>query len=105
MLGFLKGGPDAAASGEKVWQDRVFSTEYACANCKISYEELQPRTFSFNSPYGACPVCEGLGSRLAFDADLVIPDRSLSLSAGAIAPWKPSANAFKPDKRQQAVPQ
>ena len=44
-----------------VWHDRLFSTQYACPNCKISYEELEPRTFSFNSPYGACPKCEGLG--------------------------------------------
>jgi excinuclease ABC subunit A len=71
-----------------VWRDRLFSTQFACPNCKISYEELEPRTFSFNSPYGACPACEGLGSRVAFDRDLVLPDASLSLAAGAIAPWK-----------------
>ena len=57
-----------------VWHDRLFSTQYACPNCKISYEELEPRTFSFNSPYGACPACEGLGSRVAFDPELVLPD-------------------------------
>ena len=71
-----------------VWHDRLFSTQYACPNCKISYEELEPRTFSFNSPYGACPTCEGLGARVAFDPELVTPDLSLSLAAGAIAPWK-----------------
>jgi excinuclease ABC subunit A len=71
-----------------VWHDRLFSTLYACPNCKISYEELEPRTFSFNSPYGACPKCEGLGSRVAFDPELVLPDASLSLAAGAVAPWK-----------------
>ncbi|MEN6557702.1 MAG: ABC-ATPase UvrA, partial [Thermoguttaceae bacterium] len=71
-----------------VWHDRLFSTLYACPNCKISYEELEPRTFSFNSPYGACPKCEGLGSRVAFDPDLIVPDRTLSLAAGAVAPWK-----------------
>jgi len=70
------------------WHDELFSTQYACPNCKISYEELEPRTFSFNSPYGACPQCEGLGAREAFDPDLVIPDLELSLSAGAVAPWK-----------------
>jgi len=70
------------------WHDELFSTRYACPNCKISYEELEPRTFSFNSPYGACPQCEGLGAREAFDPDLVIPDLELSLSAGAVAPWK-----------------
>jgi len=75
----------AAAS---VWHDRLFSTLYACPNCKISYEELEPRTFSFNSPYGACPKCEGLGAHVAFDPELVLPDASLSLATGAVAPWK-----------------
>ncbi len=71
-----------------VWHDELFSTQYACPNCKISYEELEPRTFSFNSPYGACPSCEGLGAQVAFDPELVLPDTTLSLSAGAIVPWK-----------------
>jgi excinuclease ABC subunit A len=76
-------------SGEgKTWRDRLFSTQFACPNCKISFEELEPRTFSFNSPYGACPQCEGLGARVGFDPELVVPDWSLSLSGGAIAPWK-----------------
>jgi excinuclease ABC subunit A len=70
------------------WHDRLFSTLYACPNCKISYEELEPRTFSFNSPYGACPKCEGLGVREGFDPELILPDWSLSLATGAIAPWK-----------------
>ena len=75
-----------AANG--VWHDRLFSTQYACPNCKISYEELEPRTFSFNSPYGVCPACEGLGVREEFDPDLVVPDRGRSLSGGAVAPWR-----------------
>ncbi len=70
------------------WRDRLFSTQYACPNCKISYEELEPRTFSFNSPYGACPTCEGLGVRVQFDPELVVPDGQLSLEQGAVAPWK-----------------
>ena len=74
--------------GESTWHDRLFSIHYACPNCKISYEELEPRTFSFNSPYGACPQCEGLGVHVAFDPELVLPDPELSLAAGAIAPWK-----------------
>jgi len=74
--------------GESEWRDELFSTKYACPHCKISYEELEPRTFSFNSPYGACPACEGLGAREAFDPELVLPDFSLSLATGAIAPWK-----------------
>ena len=75
------------------WHDRLFSTRYACPNCKISYEELEPRTFSFNSPYGVCPTCEGLGIREEFDPELVVPDRSLSLAGGAVAPWKAGAAA------------
>jgi excinuclease ABC subunit A len=73
--------------GEDAWHDELFSTRYACPNCKISYEELEPRTFSFNSPYGACPTCEGLGVRVAFDPDLIAPDLSRSLGRGAIVPW------------------
>ncbi|MCC6123877.1 MAG: excinuclease ABC subunit UvrA [Pirellulales bacterium] len=76
-----------------VWHDRLFSTQFACPNCKIGFEELEPRTFSFNSPYGACPQCDGLGARVGFDPELIVPDWSLSLSGGAIAPWK---NAAKP---------
>ncbi|MBN2577970.1 MAG: excinuclease ABC subunit UvrA [Pirellulales bacterium] len=70
------------------WHDRLFSTLYACPNCKISYEELEPRTFSFNSPYGACPTCEGLGCREGFDPELVVPDWGLSLAGGAVGPWR-----------------
>jgi excinuclease ABC subunit A len=75
------------------WRDRLFSTQYACPNCKISFEELEPRTFSFNSPYGACPKCEGLGVREGFDPGLVLPDWRQSLSGGAIAPWKDASAA------------
>jgi len=70
------------------WRDEVFSTRYACPQCGIDYQEIEPRTFSFNSPYGACPACEGLGRRTAFDAQLVLPDRERSLDDGAIAPWR-----------------
>lgn len=80
--------PTAAAQPNIAWTDELFSTRHACPNCEISYEELEPRTFSFNSPYGACPVCEGLGAREEFDPDLVIPDRQRSLADGAIAPWR-----------------
>ncbi|MGQ9576068.1 MAG: excinuclease ABC subunit UvrA [Thermoguttaceae bacterium] len=78
-----------------VWQDRLFSTLYACPDCKISYEELEPRTFSFNSPYGACPTCEGLGVREQFDPELVLPDLSRSLATGAIAPWRRMPSALR----------
>ncbi len=82
-----------------VWRDRLFSTQFACPACRISYEELEPRTFSFNSPYGVCPVCEGLGARVEFDPELVIPDWSLALSAGAVAPWKGAAEAAQRKRR------
>ncbi len=86
------------------WHDRLFSTLYACPNCRVSYEELEPRTFSFNSPYGACPRCEGLGSQLAFDPDLVLPDASLSLAQGAIAPWKGESSAAAERHRKGLEP-
>ncbi|MDR1959623.1 MAG: excinuclease ABC subunit UvrA [Planctomycetaceae bacterium] len=70
------------------WQDILYSTKYACPKCKINYLELEPRTFSFNSPYGACPECQGMGRLITFDPELVMPDRSLTLKNGAILPWK-----------------
>ncbi len=70
------------------WDDELFSTRYACPDCKIGFHELEPRTFSFNSPYGACPRCEGLGVLVGFDPELVAPDAELSLADGAVSPWK-----------------
>ncbi|HQT99932.1 MAG TPA: excinuclease ABC subunit UvrA [Acidimicrobiales bacterium] len=64
-----------------------FSEKMACSDCGISFNELAPRDFSFNSPYGACPTCTGLGTRFEVDPDLVVPDPTLSLSEGALAPW------------------
>ncbi|HEY2883170.1 MAG TPA: excinuclease ABC subunit UvrA [Pirellulales bacterium] len=78
--------PDQPEAGP--WRDRIFSTLYACPTCKINYEELETRTFSFNSPYGACPTCEGLGSREEFDPELVLGDEQLSLADGLVLPWK-----------------
>ena len=65
----------------------VFSEQFACAKCNVSLPEIEPRTFSFNSPHGACSECTGLGYKLAVDPELVIPNKSLSLSQGAITPW------------------
>ena len=65
----------------------VFSEQFSCANCGTSLPEIEPRTFSFNSPHGACSECTGLGYKLAVDPNLVISNRELSLSQGAIAPW------------------
>jgi excinuclease ABC subunit A len=70
------------------WTDELFSTVYACPSCGLSLQEIEPRTFSFNSPYGACPACEGLGSREEFDPELVLPDRTAALATGVLPPWK-----------------
>jgi len=66
----------------------IFSQKLACVDCGLSYQEITPRLFSFNNPHGACPDCTGLGTRMYFDADLVIPNPELSLREGAIAPWE-----------------
>ncbi|MBF8274613.1 MAG: Excinuclease ABC subunit A, partial [Magnetococcales bacterium] len=76
--------------------DMLFSERHACPDCGISYPEIEPRLFSFNNPYGACPQCTGLGTREFFDPDLVIPLSHLSILQGAIAPWaKPTAHMAK----------
>ncbi|HZT96161.1 MAG TPA: excinuclease ABC subunit UvrA [Chloroflexota bacterium] len=72
---------------------RLFSEHFACPDCGISLEEIEPRSFSFNNPHGACPECTGLGTRLELDPDLVIPNRHLSLSEGAVQPWARSGTS------------
>ena len=79
---------DTNSSPNNGWKDEIFSTVYACPNCNISFEELEPRTFSFNSPYGACPECDGLGAREEFDPELILPNPEVSLADGALIPWK-----------------
>ena len=71
-----------------------FSMNFACPDCGISVEEVEPRSFSFNNPFGACPVCAGLGYKMEFDPELLIPDRKLSISEGAIAcmGWQSSSD-------------
>jgi len=73
-----------AKSGEK---EHTYSEHLACHDCNLSFEELEPRSFSFNSPFGACPECSGIGTQLEVDEDLIIPDDSISINEGAIAPW------------------
>jgi len=68
-------------------KDLLFSEQFACLNCNISYDEPTPRLFSFNSPFGACKVCDGLGQKMEIDPNLVVPDPSLSIREGAISPW------------------
>lgn len=75
-------------------QELVFNEQYVCPKCAISYSEVEPRNFSFNSPYGACPECNGLGNKLEFDPDLVIPDKNLSINEGAIAAWKRGGRGY-----------
>jgi excinuclease ABC subunit A len=68
-------------------RERTYSEHLACLFCDLDFQELEPRSFSFNSPYGACTVCSGLGTRKEVDPELVVPDEDLSLAQGAIAPW------------------
>jgi excinuclease ABC subunit A len=68
-------------------EDLIFSELFSCPNCGISLPEIEPRLFSFNSPYGACRSCQGLGSKLVIDPELVIPNKNLSIAEGAIFPW------------------
>ena len=75
-------------------QDLVFSEQYTCSKCGVNYAEVEPRIFSFNSPYGACLECNGLGTKIKFDPDLVIPDKSKSINAGAIAAWKRGGRGY-----------
>ncbi|WP_270630450.1 excinuclease ABC subunit UvrA [Limosilactobacillus oris] len=78
-----------------------FSEKYACPICGFTVGELEPRLFSFNAPMGACPVCEGLGSKLEVDVDLVVPDRSKTLRDGAMAPWNPISSQYYPQLLEQ----
>src|SRR6187200_1385261 len=77
--------------------DQLFSRKLACVKCGISMPEMTPRAFSFNSPHGACPACQGLGATYDFDAKLVVPDESLSLLGGALAPWSAGDQALVRD--------
>jgi excinuclease ABC subunit A len=74
-------------SGDGEQEERLFSRDLACVHCGISYEELEPRMFSFNSPYGACPACGGLGTRLEVDPELVLADPRISILEGVVKPW------------------
>ncbi|ADG74844.1 excinuclease ABC, A subunit [Cellulomonas flavigena DSM 20109] len=83
------------ADADDPQRERRFSEKRACPNDHVlTLEEVEPRTFSFNAPYGACPECTGLGSRLEVDPELVIPDDELSLSQGAVAPWAQTSSEY-----------
>lgn len=83
-------------------EEMLFSEHYACPYCGFTVGELEPRLFSFNAPFGACPDCDGLGVKLEVDQDLVIPDRTKTLSQGAIAPWNPISSQYYPQMLAQA---
>ncbi len=77
-------------------EELLFSENHACPICGFSIGELEPRMFSFNSPFGACPECDGLGAKLEVDLDLVIPNKDLTLKQHAIAPWEPTSSQYYP---------
>ena len=94
---------------EEAPQRLRFSQRFECKRCNIRYQEPEPRLFSFNNPYGACPRCQGFGNTIDFDLDLVIPDKSKTLSEGAIEPWtkpkyKPLFTELKRFARQAGIP-
>ena len=92
-LGLGEGNVIVDVMGE---EELLFSENHACPICGFSIGELEPRMFSFNSPYGACPECDGLGSKLEVDPDLVIPNKELTLNQHAIAPWEPTSSQYYP---------
>lgn len=79
-----------------------FSENFACPYCGFTIGELEPRLFSFNAPFGACPECDGIGSKLEVDLDLVIPDQNKTLNEGALAPWNPISSKYYPTLLAQA---
>lgn len=78
------------------YEELLFSEHFACPICGFSVDELEPRMFSFNNPFGACPTCDGLGTKLEVDVDAVIPNRDLTLNEGAIEPWIPTSSQYYP---------
>lgn len=96
----VNGSNTREVTADNGWQERVFNTQYSCPDCKVSLVEVEPRTFSFNSPYGACPECDGLAAREGFDPELVAPDLSLSLADGAVAPWRGASAAARTKQRK-----
>ncbi|MDO6298488.1 excinuclease ABC subunit UvrA [Enterococcus gallinarum] len=83
-------------------EEMLFSEHYSCPYCGFTVGEIEPRLFSFNAPFGACPDCDGLGVKLEVDTDLVIPDTSKTLREGAIVPWNPISSQYYPQMLEQA---
>ncbi|MCP5468093.1 MAG: excinuclease ABC subunit UvrA [Deltaproteobacteria bacterium] len=85
-----------AEKGDTVSETLLFSEKFSCMDCGLSFEEISPRLFSFNNPHGACPECKGLGSKMFFDPDLVVPNSDLNLDEGAIIPWYSKTATYYP---------
>lgn len=85
------------------WSETLFSTRFACPDCDVAYTELEPKSFSFNSPYGACPVCEGLGWTEQFDADMVL-DLARPINRGGVVPWQSLASTTRRKRNDQIDP-
>jgi excinuclease ABC subunit A len=85
---------EKADTGKAAAERVIFSARFACPVSGFTIDEIEPRLFSFNNPFGACPACDGLGTTLFFDPELVVPDESLSLREGAIAPWANSTSQY-----------
>jgi excinuclease ABC subunit A len=101
--------PDAASAKSARPTQMRFAQRFECKNCNLRYEEPEPRLFSFNNPYGACPKCQGFGNTIDFDLDLVIPDKMKSLADGAIEPWtkpkyRPLFTDLKRYTKQAGIP-
>ncbi len=86
-------------------EEILFSEHYACPYCGFTVGEIEPRLFSFNTPFGACPDCDGLSIKLEVDEDLVVPDKTKTLREGAIAPWNPISSNYYPQMLEQACEQ
>ncbi len=84
----------SASAGSGPAKDTTYSEMYACLTCGVNIPEIEPRIFSFNSPYGACPACNGLGLKMEFDKDLVVPDPDKSILEGALEPWKRGGKGY-----------
>lgn len=94
---------DGYAVADIIGEEEVlFSEHYACPHCGFTIPQLEPRLFSFNAPFGACSECDGLGTKLEVDVDLVVPDKTLSLEEGALLPWQPISSQYYPQMLKQA---
>src|SRR3712207_7488566 len=93
-VGLAAGIVEVEVLGGESAEVRTFSERFACLSCGTSMPELEPRIFSFNSPHGACERCTGLGSQMEIDPALVVPDGSMSIAEGALAPWAGSSSSY-----------